>query len=127
MSRTPETPAETIRRAAVMLRERADVATPGPWSHMCLGSEGCLVLRKHGTIRERGRGRVARFGQKDWQSDHADAEFVAAMHPGVAVALADWLDREAALIDAQVFPQSDPAMERYPLAVAVAILDEVAA
>jgi hypothetical protein len=56
-------------------------ATPGPWKHMCLGSEGCLVLRETGTVRERGRGRVARFGQKDWAADHADAEFVARHDP----------------------------------------------
>jgi Ead/Ea22-like protein len=120
----PESPAETIRLAAALMRESAGKATPGLWQHMCLGSEGCLVLRKHGTIRERGQGRVARFGQKDWQADHADAAFVAAMNPVVALALADWLDREAALIDAQVFPQSDPAMEKYPLAVARAYLGE---
>jgi hypothetical protein len=116
------TPAEIIRSAASLMRERAQAATPGPWAHMCLGSEGCQVLRANGTVRERGRGRVARFGQKDWKPDHADAEYVASMSPAVAVALADWLDREAALIDAQVFPQSDPAMEKYPLAVARAYL-----
>lgn len=98
MNRTPEipeTPAEVIRLAAAQLRDFAGKATPGPWSHMCLGSEGCLVLREHGTIRERGRGRVARFGQKDWQADHADAAFVAAMNPAVALPLADWLDAAA--------------------------------
>lgn len=83
-----ETPAETIRRAAALMRERAEAATEGPWAHMCLGSEGCLVLRASGTVRERGHGRVARFGQKDWQADHADAEFVAGMHPLVALAVA---------------------------------------
>lgn len=91
----PDSPAEAMRLAASLLRERATAATPGPWDHMCLGSEGCLVLRKHGTIRERGHGRVARFGQKEWQADHSDAAFVAAMNPAVALALADWLDFEA--------------------------------
>src|ERR1039458_3824529 len=88
-------PATHLRAAAGILRERSSAATPGLWQHMCLGSEGCLVLRKHGTIRERGRGRVARFGHKDWQADHADAAFVAAMNPVVALAVADWLDNEA--------------------------------
>lgn len=83
---------EELRLAAKMLRERADAATPGPWQHMCLGSEGCQVLRASGTVRERGRGRVARFGLKDWQADHADAEYVASMPPTVALAIADWLD-----------------------------------
>jgi hypothetical protein len=91
----PESPASTMRRAAKLLRERAEKATPGPWDHMCLGSEGCLVLRASGTIRERGHGRVARFGQKDWQADHADAEHVAGMGPLVALAVADLLDKIA--------------------------------
>jgi len=109
--------AETLRNAAKLLRERAEMATPGPWRQMCLGSEGCLVLRATGTPRERGRGRVARFGQKDWKADHADAEYVAAMHPGVALAVADWLDAEAAFAEHEV---ADLALEA--LAVARAIL-----
>ena len=86
-----ESLADEIRRAASLMRERAEKATPGPWQHMCLGSEGCLVLRESGAVRERGRGRVARFGQKEWKADHADAEFVAAMSPPVALLVADWL------------------------------------
>lgn len=85
-----------FRAAAESLREHAGAATPGLWQHMCLGSEGCLVLRRYGTIRERGHGRVARFGQKDWQADHADAEYVAMMAPPVAEALAEWLEVKAA-------------------------------
>jgi hypothetical protein len=92
---TTATGATYLRAAAATLRERAAAATPGLWQHMCLGSEGCLVLRRYGTIRERGRGRVARFGHKDWQADHADAEYVATMAPPVAEALACWLDAAA--------------------------------
>jgi hypothetical protein len=88
-----QSPAETLRAAASLLRQRAEKATPGPWKPMVLGSEGYLVHRDSGTIRERGRGRVARFGCKDWDADRADAEYVAAMHPLVGVALAGWLDR----------------------------------
>ena len=88
-------PADEIRRTASLMRERAEAATQGPWQHTCLGSEGCLVLRKSGTIRDRGRGRVARFGQKEWKADHADAEYVAGMHPLVALAVADWLGERA--------------------------------
>lgn len=88
--------AEHLRTAASALRQLAASATPGPWQHMCLGSEGCLVLREHGTIRERGKGRVARFGQKDWKADHADAGYVAMMAPPVAEALAAWLEVKAA-------------------------------
>jgi hypothetical protein len=87
--------ADYLRQAAASLREHASAATPGLWQHMCLGSEGCLVLRRHVTIRERGKGRVARFGSKDWKADHADAAYVAMMAPPVAAALADWLDAAA--------------------------------
>lgn len=88
--------AEHLRTAASALRQLAAAATPGLWQHMCLGSEGCLVLRRHGTIRERGKGRVARFGSKDWKADHADAAYVAMMAPPVAEALAAWLEVKAA-------------------------------
>lgn len=94
-----ETVPEMLRRTARLLRERAGAATSGPWAHMCLGSEGCLVHRAHGTIRERGRGRVARFGQKEWMADHADAEYVKGMHPGVGLALAELLEFHAAMIE----------------------------
>lgn len=91
----PETSAQELREAAKLIRERAQAATPGPWQHMCLGSEGCLVLRANGTVRERGHGRVARFGQKEWKADHADADYVAGMHPGVALKVADLLGKIA--------------------------------
>jgi predicted NAD/FAD-dependent oxidoreductase len=68
---------------------------------MCLGSEGCLSLRAHGTIRERGHGRVARFGQKEWQADHADAEYVTAMHPVFAKAVAKLLDQTAWMLETE--------------------------
>ena len=93
---SPETsPSAYLRAAAATLREVAAKATPGLWQHMCMGSDGCLVLRRNGTVRERGRGRVAKFWLKDWQADHADAEYVATMAPPVAAALADWLDAAA--------------------------------
>jgi hypothetical protein len=79
-----ETPAAELRQAANLMRERAEKATPGPWKHMCLGSEGCITIRDSGTIRERGHGRVAMHGWKEWKADHADAEFVASMGPDVA-------------------------------------------
>jgi hypothetical protein len=99
MTTTTDTPAAQLRAAAKLLRERAEKATPGPWKRMCLGSEGCLVIRDHATIRERGRGRVAKFGLNDWQADHADAEFVGSMDPVFAQAVADWLEATATEAD----------------------------
>jgi hypothetical protein len=119
MADTGDSPVALLRQAESLIRERAPAATPGPWKHMCLGSEGCLVIRATGTMRERGQGRVARFGSKEWKADHADAAYVAAMHPVAALAVADWLgevadDRHSSL----------PAwVETAALAVARAVLN----
>lgn len=82
--------------AAHILYERANAATEGSWQHMCMGSDGCLVIRATGTARERGHGRVAKFWLKDWHEDHHDAVYVATMSPPVAIALAQWLQVKAA-------------------------------
>jgi hypothetical protein len=74
------------------MRERAEGASPGPWHQMCMGSEGCQVL-DDGHLRDRKH--VAFSGRKEWKADHADAEYIASMHPLVALAVADWLDAEA--------------------------------
>lgn len=120
MTTTPDSPAAELRQAAKLLRERASEATPGPWKHMCLGSEGCVVMRASGTIRERGpaRGTVARFGWKECMADHADAVFVATMSPPVAALLADLLGEVAADRHASL-PQW---VEDAALAVARAVL-----
>ena len=116
---TPETPAEVMRRAAGLMRERATELPPGPWR--AEGRDVTATQDYHGD---------------DWNPDwdfgfnvavcrrQDEAEHIAAWSPLAALAVADLLEREAALIDAQVFPQSDPAMERYPLAVARAYLGE---
>lgn len=87
---------DLMAAAAHILYSRANAATEGPWQHMCMGSEGCQVLRVHTTIRDHRRSHVARFGRKDWHDDHHDADFVATMSPPVAVALAQWLQVKAA-------------------------------
>lgn len=89
-------PSIELRTAADLMRQRATAATMGPWKPMVLGSEGYLVLADWGTVRDRGRYRIARFGMKDWDTDKADAEYVASMHPGVALKIADWLEAVAA-------------------------------
>ena len=79
-----------LRAAATLMRERAEAATPGPWIHLCMGSDSCTVVRKSRSIRDRGF--VATFSRKQWHADHADAAHVAGMSPAVALAVADWLD-----------------------------------
>jgi hypothetical protein len=69
-------PTAEIDVAAHTLRRLADLATSGPWDRsLSLSRE---VIAEH----------CARVGQAD---SPADAAYVAAMHPGVALALAAWL------------------------------------
>ena len=85
-------PADTLRRAAKLMRERAEAASPGPWHQLCMGSEGCSVIND-GHLRERKH--VSFSGRKEWKSDHADATYIASWHPLVALAVADLLDKLA--------------------------------
>ena len=127
---TTETPAAQLRAAAARLRELANGATPGPWKHMCLGSEGCLVIREHGTIRERGRGRVAKFGLNDWQADHAERPVRGRDGPGVRPGCR-WLaghrgregGRDGGYEDSDAYPLMVAGF-RHSLAVARAYLGE---
>ena len=117
------TVAEELRHAAALIRERADAATPGPWRHMCMGSDGCIVIRTTGTIREKMRGRIAQFGWKEWKADHADAVHVAGWDPPTAHAAADLLQ----LVAAQCAVRGGPdrtGYAAYALALARAYLDE---
>ena len=85
--------AAELRQAAETLRVRAAAASTGPWESFVLGSEGyAVVADRPETERRRSRVRVARFGWEDWDTDKANATWVATMHPGVGLALADWLD-----------------------------------
>jgi len=82
----------SLREAARMMRGLAEGATSGNWDHLCMGFEGCQVLND-GHLRDRKR--VAMFGRKEWKADHADARYVAAMQPAVALAVAAWLEGTA--------------------------------
>lgn len=86
-----ETPAETIRQAARLMRERAEAATPGPWAVAePTEREGHRV----GTADERDW--VAWTGDLEEEFSPADAANIASWHPLVALAVAEWLDNEAA-------------------------------
>lgn len=91
--------AERLREAARVLRERAEGATPGPWTRDAsyagngdLLSENIVhsqwdVASCHGAdvAPEDGRHLQAR----------ADADYLSTMNPTVALAVADWLDATA--------------------------------
>lgn len=104
------TTTETLRRAAALMRERAQAATPGPWTpdprapHDVRGNEM--------------RNLVATTGGMVAASENTN--HIASWHPAVALAVADWLDREAALTEASSwYPDSGES-----LAVARAYLNE---
>lgn len=92
-------PAAELRAAAKLMRERAGRATAGPWE-TCQQGDCWLVMSSL-------FGQVATSAHEDEDADavviierdHRDAEYVASMHPGVARAVADWLDAEAQKYD----------------------------
>lgn len=85
------TPADELRTAAEVLRRDAEAArraSPPPWTvtdeHVVRCADGMVVADRSGT---------------DHPAERADLPYIAAMHPGVGAALADWLEFEADLID----------------------------
>jgi len=79
---------DTLRRAAEKMRERAKAATNGPYIATVAG--GHVEIHGHDHFW------VATAGCDETSQAHRDAEHIAAMHPAVALAVADWLDAEAA-------------------------------
>lgn len=73
--------ADLLRRAAAKLRETAEAATPGPWS---VDGDIQAVKAAGGTT-------IA----YDDETEMSDGQFIALMHPPVALALADLLERRA--------------------------------
>jgi hypothetical protein len=69
---------ETLREAARLMRERAEDATPGPWS-----ADGFAVEEDN----------EATVVIAQWLRQ--DATHIASWHPAVALAVADWLDAVA--------------------------------
>lgn len=90
--------AETLRRAAALMRERAEAATPGPWRVGSEGSEGSRVNPRTGDKREDSRW-IASVNGRVQPEDGRNAEHIASWHPVVALAVADWLDAVAAIIE----------------------------
>lgn len=86
-----ETSADTIRRAATLLRERATVARPGPWR---------TGTHAHRTLYTRATPGQPKTGELSGLMDTpADAAHTAALHPGVAIAIADLLEAIATEMD----------------------------
>jgi hypothetical protein len=78
--------ADLLRRAAAMLREHANTAIPGPW------------VKDGGEIYNTGPGGLwvgETLHSMDPLTTEASSAYVVLMHPPVALALADLLDRYA--------------------------------
>ena len=97
-------PADTLRAAALRLRALAEEATPGPWrqhdTHLDLGGHTATVFSGTGNDTSL-RAWLPTMSHEPWDDRRnvwADASYIAAMHPGVGTALADWLDSAASLV-----------------------------
>ena len=84
----PEPDVNILRRAAIQMRATAAVATPGPWTSL---DNGDRLIHEHND------------GTDDFTyvvdepiSHGANAAHIAAWHPGVVLAVANWLDATAA-------------------------------
>lgn len=89
-------PAAELRQAAQRLRDLAAAATPGPWRSELLPPN---LHHRHPahwvTARYEDDGCEVSQTVADCPWRQADADLIAALHPGVAVALADWLETAA--------------------------------
>lgn len=116
---TTDTPAAQLKQGADKLRTLlADPdLTPGPWLSL---DGGDRIIHDGPSIE---------FGRADYVIDEpvgnaANAELIAAMHPGVGLALADWLDEQSALLNANTRPDWQETVASRALAVARALLGE---
>ena len=100
------TPAEDLRAAAAKLRELATAATPGPWrqhdTHLGQYGYTATVLSGEGNDTDL-RAWLPSMSQEPWDEARnvwPDAAYIAAMHPGVGLALAELLEHHALHVDA---------------------------
>jgi hypothetical protein len=135
-----ETPAETLRRAAEKARGLAAAATPGPWqthdTHLPVGGHTATVLSGEGNDTEL-RAWLPTWDHEPWSEVHNvwnDAAYIAALHPGVALLIADWLDAEAdcheggmTVSQALCGMASDIGAGEYRIQVAASTLDQAVA
>lgn len=118
--------AETLRKAASLMRERAEAATPGPWrtsharqTHVWADRDPAGFDAFHVAHCCDALGRDA---------DAGDAEHIASWHPDVALAVADWLEsawmdwvrEESSLGARSVRSMSGASNDADPRALAVA-------
>jgi hypothetical protein len=122
MSEPTPSPAEEIRAAAEKLRKLAADATPGPWrqhdTHLGQYGYAATVLSGEGNDTDL-RAWLPSMSQHPWDETRnvwPDAMYIAAMHPGVGLALAKWLES----FDGIDFTDHGPMSEDLEHALAVA-------
>jgi hypothetical protein len=87
--------ASDLRKAAETLRERANAATPGPWA---MGTTGIECGDHWHVLAFESMQAVCHIRSDDGDNEDQrprDAGYIATMHPGVGLALADLLDQIA--------------------------------
>lgn len=87
---TEHTPASELRTAAEKIHHLAGVASAGPWRTTGVGDYGWTVSMPSSGLS---------IEAEDSEQGAVDTDYIAAMHPGVGLAIADWLTREADLWD----------------------------
>ncbi|MGV0098292.1 hypothetical protein [Streptomyces californicus] len=104
MPDTSPTPADQLRAAAVLLREAAGHATPGPWrthdTHLGgVGGHTATVLTDRPNLNDTELiAWLPTMSHEPWdeaRNSWRNAGWMALMHPGVGLALAAWLERAA--------------------------------
>ena len=91
--------AETLRRAASLMRERAGAAPPSPWATRAT-THGDPANGPTHIVVENSLGLISDHDYDKWGG--TSAEHIASWHPAVALAVADWLDAEASNRDAGI-------------------------
>ena len=96
---------DTLREAARLMRERALAATPGPWSqHTAEAAADTVIFAGEEWVTNIDNcpsvGEHMRTPGGSVCSDQAlpNGDHIAGMHPGVALAVADWLDMAASYL-----------------------------
>lgn len=115
----PNPDADLLRRAATLARETAEAATCVPWTaelhhHRQTGAPAGAEVHPVVEMEGNGDGGV---------SKHADARHIALWHPGVALAVAEWLDYTADHVEAVYVGQPLSRTTHHALDVARALLN----
>lgn len=123
------TAAAELRAAAGRLRELAEAATDGPWrshdTHLTFGGHTATVMTERPNLNDTELlAWVPTMSHEPWDEARNawhNAGFIAAMHPGVALALAAWLEPVAQRVERIPSHAEDEPEARAALAVARAL------